>query len=160
MRCSLIQCCVYTHIQVLVNSALTIICHPVLFLGLARPISLSLVRYTHIHVLSVELEDIHVLCPSIAKLNHLSLSLSLSQSLSLSHTHTGDVMSPPDLDHLLVLPHGCGEQNMVRFSLNVVTGLYLVHTKQLSDILAVKIRNNLQTGNVHVYITCRATIQY
>ena len=35
---------------------------------------------------------------------------------------------------------------MVRFSLNVVVGLYLMHTDQLPDHLAVKIRNNLQTG--------------
>jgi alpha-2-macroglobulin len=35
---------------------------------------------------------------------------------------------------------------MVRFSLNVVTGLYLMETDQLPEILSVKIRNNLLTG--------------
>ena len=57
-------------------------------------------------------------------------------------------MSPPDLDRLLVLPYGCGEQNMVRFSLNVVTGLYLMATDQFPEVLSVKIRNNLQTGRL------------
>ena len=67
-------------------------------------------------------------------------------------------MSPPDLDRLLVLPHGCGEQNMVRFSLNVVTGLYLIATDQLPEVLSVKIRNNLQTGNTYTHVYVRTHI--
>jgi CD109 antigen len=67
-------------------------------------------------------------------------------SAKASISLTGDLLSPPDLDRLLVLPSGCGEQNMVRFSLNVVTGLYLMHTNQLPEHLSVKIRNNLQIG--------------
>ena len=67
------------------------------------------------------------------------------------HHMVGDLLSPPDLDRLLVLPSGCGEQNMVRFSLNVVTGLYLMHTNQLPEQLSVKIRNNLQIGRDSIY---------
>lgn len=118
----------------LVDSVSTTVCHPVLFLDLARPISPSLVRYTYMYMLLSD--DIRVLC-----LSKIELCVCVCVT-------TGDLMSPPDLDRLLVLPYGCGEQNMVRFSLNVVTGLYLVHTKQLSELHAVKIRNNLQTGNV------------
>ena len=55
-------------------------------------------------------------------------------------------MSPPNLDNLLVLPSGCGEQNLVRTATNVAVGWYLVDTRQLSDFIAVKIRNNVQIG--------------
>ena len=58
----------------------------------------------------------------------------------------GDVMSPPNLDRLLVLPSGCGEQNLVRTATNWVVAEYLQTTEQLQDFTAVKIRNNIQTG--------------
>ena len=58
----------------------------------------------------------------------------------------GDVMSPPNLDRLLVLPSGCGEQNLVRTSINWVVAEYLEATNQLSDFIAVKVKNNIQTG--------------
>ena len=55
-------------------------------------------------------------------------------------------MSPPNLDRLLVLPSGCGEQNLVRTATNWVVAEYLQTTEQLQDFTAVKIRNNIQTG--------------
>ena len=55
-------------------------------------------------------------------------------------------MSPPNLDRLLVLPHGCGEQNLVKTATNWVVAEYLVATRQLSDFIGVKIRNNIQIG--------------
>ena len=55
-------------------------------------------------------------------------------------------MSPPDLDKLLVLPTGCGEQNLVKLGTNWIVGLNLHLTGQLQDHLRVKIRNNVQTG--------------
>ena len=61
---------------------------------------------------------------------------------------TGDVMSPPNLDRLLVLPSGCGEQNLVRTATNWVVAHYLKTTDQLQDFIAAKIRNNLHTGTV------------
>ncbi len=59
-------------------------------------------------------------------------------------------MSPPDLDNLLVLPSGCGEQNLVRTATNWVVARYLTATGQLQDFLEVKIKNNLMTGKVHM----------
>jgi len=59
---------------------------------------------------------------------------------------TGDVMSPPNLDRLLVLPSGCGEQNLVKIATNWVVAEYLLTTDQLQDFIAVKIRNNIQIG--------------
>ena len=58
----------------------------------------------------------------------------------------GDVMSPPNLDRLLVLPSGCGEQNLVKTATNWVVAEYLQTTEQLQHFTAVKIRNNIQTG--------------
>ena len=55
-------------------------------------------------------------------------------------------MSPPNLDRLLVLPTGCGEQNMVKTSINMIVGTYLENTEQLSAFIAVKIRKNIDEG--------------
>ena len=55
-------------------------------------------------------------------------------------------MSPPNLDRLLVLPSGCGEQNLVRLATNWVVADYLDVTEQLSDFIAVKVKNNIQIG--------------
>jgi len=55
-------------------------------------------------------------------------------------------MSPPNLDRLLVLPSGCGEQNLVKIATNWVVAEYLLTTDQLQDFIAVKIRNNIQIG--------------
>ena len=72
-----------------------------------------------------------------------------------THTHpTGDLMSPPDLDRLLVLPSGCGEQNLVRTAVNWVVAGYLQSTGQLQDFLEVKIRNNIMTGVQSAKIFC------
>ena len=99
----------------------------------------------HVHVLvHVRVCDVCVcMCVGYASVYCIYIGSALHYMYILC---TGDLLSPPDLDRLLVLPRGCGEQNMVRFSLNVVTGLYLLHTDQLTDLLVVKILNNLQTG--------------
>ena len=59
---------------------------------------------------------------------------------------TGDIVSPPNLDRLLVLPTGCGEQNLGKLTTNLIVGLHLHFTGQLQDHLRVKIRNNIQIG--------------
>jgi len=61
---------------------------------------------------------------------------------------TGDIASPPDLDNLLVLPTGCGEQNLVKLALNTVVAKYLQLTVGLPEHMAVRVRFNLQTGNI------------
>ncbi len=55
-------------------------------------------------------------------------------------------MSFPNLDHLLILPSGCGEQNLVKTAINYVVGEYLSAINALQDHVAVKIKNNLQIG--------------
>ena len=55
-------------------------------------------------------------------------------------------MSFSNLDHLLVLPSGCGEQNLVRTAINLVVTEYLTSIHALQDHIATKIKNNLQIG--------------
>lgn len=61
----------------------------------------------------------------------------------------GDVASPPNLSHLLVLPYGCGEQNLVKLALNTVVAKYLQQTTSLLEHTQKKVNFNLQTGKLH-----------
>lgn len=59
----------------------------------------------------------------------------------------GDVMpSSLNLNRLLVLPSGCGEQNLVKTAVNWVVAEYLQATDQLQDFIGVKVKNNVQKG--------------
>lgn len=62
---------------------------------------------------------------------------------------TGDVMGPTlnNLDNLLRLPFGCGEQNMIHFAPNVFVLKYLQKTKQLSHEVEVEATDYLVQGN-------------
>ena len=61
-------------------------------------------------------------------------------------------MSFPNLDHLLVLPSGCGEQNLVKTAINFIVAKYLLALKKLSNHVAIKIKNNIQIGKVTLII--------
>ncbi|XP_074834082.1 C3 and PZP-like alpha-2-macroglobulin domain-containing protein 8 isoform X2 [Carettochelys insculpta] len=60
----------------------------------------------------------------------------------------GDVMGPTlnNLDNLLRLPFGCGEQNMIHFAPNVFVLKYLQKTKQLSPELQSEATDYLVQG--------------
>ncbi|XP_053855290.1 C3 and PZP-like alpha-2-macroglobulin domain-containing protein 8 isoform X4 [Vidua macroura] len=60
----------------------------------------------------------------------------------------GDVMGPTlnNLDNLLRLPFGCGEQNMIHFAPNVFVLKYLQKTKQLSHEVEVEATDYLVQG--------------
>lgn len=60
-------------------------------------------------------------------------------------------MSFPNVDHLLVLPSGCGEQNLVKTAINFIVAKYLLALKELSDHVAIKIKNNIQIGKSNTY---------
>ena len=62
----------------------------------------------------------------------------------------GDVMGSAlsDLDKLLALPTGCGEQNMLKFAPNIYVLEYLIQTNQLTDKIKEKAVGFLQTGIV------------
>nr|BAR45588.1 alpha-2-macroglobulin 2 [Hasarius adansoni] len=52
-----------------------------------------------------------------------------------------------NLENLVSLPTGCGEQNMVKFAPNVVAMKMLINTNQLSDKTKDRIVRNLNTGS-------------
>ena len=58
----------------------------------------------------------------------------------------GDIASPPNLANLLILPSGCGEQNLVKLALNTVVAKYLQQTVGLPEHTATRVQFNLQTG--------------
>ncbi|XP_048833102.1 C3 and PZP-like alpha-2-macroglobulin domain-containing protein 8 isoform X1 [Brienomyrus brachyistius] len=60
----------------------------------------------------------------------------------------GDVMGPTlsNLDNLLRLPFGCGEQNMIHFAPNVFVLKYLQKTQQLSPEVAAEATDYLLQG--------------
>lgn len=61
---------------------------------------------------------------------------------------TGDVMGPTlnNLDKLLRLPFGCGEQNMIHFAPNVFVLKYLQKTGQLSPEVETEATDYLIQG--------------
>ncbi len=60
----------------------------------------------------------------------------------------GDLMGPAlsGLDHLVRLPTGCGEQNMLNFAPNIFILQYLTHTKQLTPAIETKTLEYMRTG--------------
>ncbi|NXL66195.1 A2ML1 protein, partial [Chordeiles acutipennis] len=60
----------------------------------------------------------------------------------------GDIMGPAlqNLDQLLEMPFGCGEQNMVQFAPNIFILQYLNKTKQLDPEIKAKALKFLKTG--------------
>ncbi|XP_036236663.1 alpha-2-macroglobulin-like protein 1 [Molothrus ater] len=97
-----------------------------------------------------------LLCPRGGNMAEEPVSLRLPDnvvkaSARASISITGDLMglALQNLDHLVQLPHGCGEQNMVLFAPVVYVLQYLEKTRQLSpeikDRAAGFLRNGYQT---------------
>uniref|UniRef100_A0A8C8B645 Alpha-macroglobulin-like TED domain-containing protein n=1 Tax=Otus sunia TaxID=257818 RepID=A0A8C8B645_9STRI len=65
-----------------------------------------------------------------------------------SGTAPSDIMGNAlqNLDHLLAMPYGCGEQNMVRFAPNIYIQQYLEKTGQLHPDIRAKAQGFLQSG--------------
>lgn len=63
-------------------------------------------------------------------------------------TAIGDILGPAinNLDSLLRMPFGCGEQNMVYFVPNIVVAKYLERVNRLYDTIKQKIITHLETG--------------
>ncbi|XP_077311729.1 alpha-2-macroglobulin-like isoform X2 [Lithobates pipiens] len=63
-------------------------------------------------------------------------------------TVLGDIMGTAlqNLDRLLAMPHGCGEQNMVLFAPNIFILQYLEKTHQLTDEIKSKAIKFLESG--------------
>ncbi|NXC33379.1 A2ML1 protein, partial [Campylorhamphus procurvoides] len=92
------------------------------------------------------------LCPSDNTVSEeLSLTLPaevLEGSGRATFSVIGDIMGPAlqNLDQLLSMPFGCGEQNMVQFAPNIFILQYLNKTKQLDAEIKDKALKFLKTG--------------
>lgn len=60
----------------------------------------------------------------------------------------GDILGPsiPNLEKLIRMPFGCGEQNMLNFVPNIVIMDYLRNTRQLTPAIQSKAMRYLETG--------------
>ena len=60
----------------------------------------------------------------------------------------GDIMgsSLSNMDNLLAMPHGCGEQNMLKFAPNIFVMNYLNNTNQVDAEIERKALNYMRTG--------------
>ncbi|CAJ0960162.1 unnamed protein product [Ranitomeya imitator] len=64
-------------------------------------------------------------------------------------TVVGDVLGPSinGLESLIMMPYGCGEQNMINFAPNIYILLYLTATKQLKQDTRNKAIEYMELGN-------------
>ena len=62
----------------------------------------------------------------------------------------GDLMgsSLSNIDELLAMPYGCGEQNMLKFAPNIFIMNYLNNTNQVTDEIRNKALNYMRTGKL------------
>ena len=62
--------------------------------------------------------------------------------------HTGDILgsSMNNLDRLVRMPYGCGEQNMVNFAPNIYVMKYLQTVNQLTTLLKNKAERFMISG--------------
>merc|ERR1712142_338927 len=60
----------------------------------------------------------------------------------------GDIMgsSLSNIDQLLAMPYGCGEQNMLKFAPNIFIMNYLNNTNQVNDAIRTKALDYMRTG--------------
>ncbi|NXO64084.1 A2ML1 protein, partial [Phainopepla nitens] len=94
-----------------------------------------------------------LLCPKGGNMAEEPVSLRLPDnvvkgSARASISITGDLMGMAlqNLDHLVQLPHGCGEQNMVLFAPIVYVLQYLEKTRQLSPEIKERATGFLRSG--------------
>lgn len=72
----------------------------------------------------------------------------IESSIKVDATVSGDVLAfvLVNLDFLIRVPTGCGEQTMIDFVPNVLVLEYLIATKHLTEEIWIRATNNLQIG--------------
>ncbi|NXL34638.1 A2ML1 protein, partial [Glaucidium brasilianum] len=105
----------------------------------------------------VEKAHSSVLCPKKGNPAQESVSLMLplnvvEGSVRATVSVTGDLLGTAlqNLDHLVQMPHGCGEQNMVLFAPIVYVLQYLEKTRQLTPEIKERATGFLRNGNTNV----------
>ncbi|NXE26284.1 A2ML1 protein, partial [Ardeotis kori] len=90
-----------------------------------------------------------LLCQEAAEEISLEVPANILEGSQRAHvTVMGDIMGNAlqNLDHLLAMPYGCGEQNMVRFAPNIYIQQYLEKSGQLHPDIRAKAQGFLQSG--------------
>ncbi|XP_070508210.1 CD109 antigen-like, partial [Chironomus tepperi] len=69
-------------------------------------------------------------------------------SLRIEASLIGDILGPTldNLDKLIQMPHGCGEQNMVNFVPDIIVLDYLTSANRLTSDLETKIKRFMESG--------------
>ncbi|NXK02544.1 A2ML1 protein, partial [Herpetotheres cachinnans] len=105
----------------------------------------------------VEKAHSSILCPQKGNPVQESVSLMLplnvvEGSVRATISVTGDLMGTAlqNLDRLVQIPHGCGEQNMVLFAPIVYVLQYLEKTRQLTPEIKERATGFLRNGNTNV----------
>ncbi|KAM9255131.1 alpha-2-macroglobulin-like protein 1 [Cariama cristata] len=90
-----------------------------------------------------------LLCQEVAEEISLEVPANILEGSQRAHvTVMGDIMGNAlqNLDRLLAMPYGCGEQNMVRFAPNIYIQQYLEKSGQLNPDIRAKAQTFLQSG--------------
>uniref|UniRef100_K7FFP8 Alpha-macroglobulin-like TED domain-containing protein n=1 Tax=Pelodiscus sinensis TaxID=13735 RepID=K7FFP8_PELSI len=90
-----------------------------------------------------------LLCQEASEEISLQLPANVLAGSERAHvTVLGDIMGAAlqNIDRLLAMPYGCGEQNMVRFAPNIYIQQYLEKSGQLSPEIRDKAQGFLQSG--------------
>ncbi|XP_077662124.1 alpha-2-macroglobulin-like protein 1 [Eretmochelys imbricata] len=90
-----------------------------------------------------------LLCQEASEEISLQLPANVLAGSERAHvTVLGDIMGTAlqNIDRLLAMPYGCGEQNMVRFAPNIYIQQYLEKSGQLSPEIRHKAQGFLQSG--------------
>lgn len=100
-----------------------------------------------------EVSESRMLCPEKEKSVETTFKLEVPDNAVKGSARSlfsvsGDMMgqAASNLDHLIILPTGCGEQNMAKLMSNLAVNDYLRASKQLEPKLENKILHNLKTG--------------
>ncbi|KAM6238704.1 LOW QUALITY PROTEIN: alpha-2-macroglobulin-like protein 1 [Porphyrio hochstetteri] len=96
-------------------------------------------------------EKVHnsLLCQEATEKVSLEIPANILEGSQRAHvTVMGDIMGNAlqNLDHLLAMPYGCGEQNMVRFAPNIYIQQYLEQSGQLRPDIRARAQAFLQSG--------------
>ncbi|NXO77723.1 A2ML1 protein, partial [Sitta europaea] len=97
----------------------------------------------------VEKAHSSLLCQEGTEEVSLEIPANILESSQRAHiTVMGDILGNAlqNLDSLLAMPYGCGEQNMVRFAPNIYIQQYLEKTGQLQPDIRTKAQGFLQSG--------------
>ncbi|NXX16988.1 A2ML1 protein, partial [Podargus strigoides] len=97
----------------------------------------------------VEKAHSSLLCQEATEEVSLEVPANILEGSQRAHvTVMGDIMGNAlqNLDHLLAMPYGCGEQNMVLFAPNIYIQQYLEKSGQLHPDIRAKAQGFLQSG--------------